>query len=185
MQARLPLNKLERGKNAVKTLLSQPIFPYRELESLTGFLSFSAKVITPGRAFLRRLFDALRQHSNLIRINRYIKADLTWWQAFLKNWNGIRLLRLTIARKSLHIWIDTSGKHGMGGYLLHDPSQLQNVQYVFSSRFPTRLRAMDIQYKEMKAILYAIQNGSATCPAGTLPYTATMTLSSRESANLP
>ena len=137
MQAKLLPDKLERGREAVKTLLSKPVFSYREFESLVGFLLFAAKVITPGRTFLRR-------QNKLIRINRHIRADLTWWQAFLQDWNGIRLLRLTKAKEALHIWTDASGKYDIGGFLLKDPTQLRNVRHVFSSRFPSRLIRMDI-----------------------------------------
>lgn len=157
MQARLPPDKLERGRNAVKTLLARLSFPHKELESLVGFLSFAAKVIAPGRAFLRRLFDALRRHTEFIHIDKHIKADLLWWQTFLGSWNGISLLRLTATRKAWHIWTDASGTIGMGGYILHDPPQLKEVEHVFASRFPSRMRGLDIQYKEMKAVLQAMQ----------------------------
>ena len=29
----------------------------------------------------------------MIRITKRMKADLLWWKAFLKDWNGISLLR--------------------------------------------------------------------------------------------
>lgn len=55
MQARLPRDKLLRAKNTVSDLLTKATVPYRVLESAVGFLSFAAKVVVPGRAFLRRL----------------------------------------------------------------------------------------------------------------------------------
>lgn len=41
--------------------------------------------------------------------------------------------------------------------MLKHPSELQEVQHAFSTRFPTRLRKKDIQFKEMKAILHAVR----------------------------
>ena len=76
MQARLPPDKLARARNTAKNLLKQATISHQELESAVGFLSFAAKIVIPGRAFLRRLFDALRRPVTTIRIISYIKADL-------------------------------------------------------------------------------------------------------------
>ena len=45
----------------------------------------------------------------------------------------------------------------MGGYILNETSYLLFPQDVFSIRVPTRYRHKDIQFKEMKAVYYAIQ----------------------------
>ena len=64
-------------------MLSKDSMPYVELELLARFLSFAARVIVPGRAFLCRIFNALREKKSWIRINKPIRADLTWWSLFL------------------------------------------------------------------------------------------------------
>lgn len=122
-----------------------------------GFLSFAAKVVVPGRAFLRRLFDAIRRPVAVVRISFAMKADLRWWQTYLEAWNGVQLLRTVASRHTWHIWTDASGKLGMGGYILEHPDLLQSVQEAFSFRIPTRHRRKDIQFKEMKAVLHAIR----------------------------
>ena len=146
MQARLPPDKLDRVRSTLKSMLLQPTVSRRELESLVGLLSFAAKVVVPGRAFLRRLFRVLSytSHISIIRIDSSMKADLTWWNTFLIHWNGIKLLRLTVDRKHCCIWTDASGSHGMGGYFLNHPSELPYVQHVFSRHLPTRDRLKDI-----------------------------------------
>ena len=53
MQARLPPDKLARARNAAKDLLNRATISHQELESAVGFLSFAAKIVVPGRAFLR------------------------------------------------------------------------------------------------------------------------------------
>ena len=55
MQARLPPDKLARARNTAKDLLNRTSISHQELESAIGFLSFTSKVVVPGRAFLRRL----------------------------------------------------------------------------------------------------------------------------------
>lgn len=59
IEARLPADKLEKAKSWVARMLTHDVMVYDDLQSLTGFLSFAAKVVRPGRAFLRRLFDAI------------------------------------------------------------------------------------------------------------------------------
>ena len=155
MQARLPPDKLARAKNTVKDLLNRPSISHQDLESAVGFLSFAAKVVIPGRAFLRRLFDALRRSQSFYHITPAIKADLQWWQAFLDDWDGLKLLRHLDSRPTFHIWTDASGRLGMGGYILQHLSE--PVQEAFSIRLATRDRRKDIQFKEMKAVYHAIQ----------------------------
>ena len=76
MQARLPPNKLIRARNTVDDLLNRPTILRYNLESAVGFLLFTAKIVVPRRAFLRRLFDAIRRPVTIIRITKAIKADL-------------------------------------------------------------------------------------------------------------
>ena len=76
IQARLSPDKLARARNTAKDLLNRTSVSHQELDSVIGFLLFASKVVVPGRAFLRRLYDAL---SRLIRryiITSDIKADL-------------------------------------------------------------------------------------------------------------
>lgn len=157
MQARLPPDKLARARSMVEDLLKKATISHRELESAVGFLSFAAKIVIPGRAFLRRLFDAIRRPTAFIRITSNMRADLLWWKAFLKDWNGLQLLRHVESRKTWYIWTDASGNLGMGGYILERPELLHSVQDVFSIRVPTRHARKDIQFKEMKAVLHAVR----------------------------
>ena len=83
MEARLPPAKLKRAQEGVTAILSKDSTPYADFESLVGFLSFAASIIIPGRAFLRRIFDALRNKKSCIHLNESVKADLTWWSRFL------------------------------------------------------------------------------------------------------
>ena len=157
MQARLPPDKLARARNTAKSLLNRTTISHQELESAMGFLSFAAKVVVPGRAFLRRLFDALRRPVRLHRVTSDMKADLQWWLTFLDGWDGLKLLRDLNGRPAWYVWTDASGNHGMGGYILNQPGLPPSPQDVFSIRVPTRHRRKDIQFKEMKAVHYAIQ----------------------------
>ena len=66
-----------------------------ELLSLIGCLSFVAKVVRPGRTFLRRLIDlsktVKRQHHH-ITFNKEARLDIQWWYSFLPEWSCKSLL---------------------------------------------------------------------------------------------
>ena len=76
MQARLPPDKLARARSTVDDLLKRRTISRHKLELAVGFLSFVAKIVIPRRAFLRRLFDAIRRPVATIRITNHMKADL-------------------------------------------------------------------------------------------------------------
>ena len=76
MEARLPVDKLTKAKAWVETVLQQTQISRDEQHSLLGFLSFAAKVVVPGRIFLRRLFNALSTYHRVYHLNASMKADL-------------------------------------------------------------------------------------------------------------
>lgn len=76
MQARLPPDKLARARKTCENLLNKASISHQELESAVRFLSFAAKIMIPGRAFLRRLFNRLRTQKSIYRIISAMKADL-------------------------------------------------------------------------------------------------------------
>lgn len=78
MEARLPADKLQKAKTWVKTVLQQKQITRDDLRSLLGFLSFAAKVVIPGRIFLRRLFDSLSKYQRVYHLNAEMRADLIW-----------------------------------------------------------------------------------------------------------
>ena len=77
MQARLPAEKLQKAKDLVQSTLNKSTIARNELDTLLGFLRFAAKVVVPGRSFLRRLFNSkIGPARPFIHINSHIKADL-------------------------------------------------------------------------------------------------------------
>lgn len=67
MEAWVLADKLDKVKLWVTRMLRHNIIEYDNLQSLTGFLSFAAKVVWPGHAFLRHLFDTLANRQRYIR----------------------------------------------------------------------------------------------------------------------
>ena len=63
----------------------------RQLESFPGKLSFAARVITPGRNFMRRLWDTCKRYSKphyRVHLSEDALSDIKWWHRLPSDWNG-------------------------------------------------------------------------------------------------
>jgi hypothetical protein len=82
-----------------------------QLQSIIGVLSFAAKVVAPGRTFLRRMIDHMKTlPSNATQhpLSKTFHLDLQWWRRFLSKWNGISIIPDTqwTQADALHIYTD-------------------------------------------------------------------------------
>ena len=90
MEARLPVDKVQKCIEIITDFLKRKKVTLREVQSLTGLLNFACSVIVPGRAFLRRLIDltiGVRSPNSSIRLTRSVKEDLEVWLSFLSQYN--------------------------------------------------------------------------------------------------
>jgi len=58
----------------------------REIQSLIGKLNFIASCLRPGRIFISRIKNFLREFKNedcILDVNLELKQDLFWWSEFL------------------------------------------------------------------------------------------------------
>jgi hypothetical protein len=118
-EAHLPKDKIEKCVQCIASFLTCKNVTLKELKSLIGLLNFACSVVTPGRAFLRRLIDLTRRISQphfFIRLNRNVKGDLRIWQTFLSSFNGRSLfLDDTWSNNhKLNLYTDASGAIGFG-----------------------------------------------------------------------
>lgn len=63
----------------------------KSLQSFIGILYFECKTVAPGRAFCRRLIDAIigiKKPHHFIRFSSGMLDDLVIWQQFLENSMG-------------------------------------------------------------------------------------------------
>lgn len=91
MEARLPVDKLNKCKDLLSDFIKRKKVTLKELQSLNSTLNFACCVVVPGRAFLRRLIDltkGIKCAHNFLHLNKSIKADLKMWQTFLRDFNG-------------------------------------------------------------------------------------------------
>ena len=119
--ARLPQEKLLAIQNMIGSWLPRRWCNRHELESLIGHLHHAAKVVWPGRTFLRRMIDLLccfkrRDHS--IRLNQEFHLDLLWWHQFLEEWHGVSFWLFPGLLPVADIEV-SSDAAGAPGYLLY------------------------------------------------------------------
>ncbi|KAK3098128.1 hypothetical protein FSP39_016419 [Pinctada imbricata] len=92
MEARLPLDKLNRILSIIRQFSSKRTCTKRELLSLLGHLNFASRVVVPGRSFVSHLIAMSTNVKKLhhhVHLNKECRADLAMWAVFLEGWNGI------------------------------------------------------------------------------------------------
>ncbi|MBV2113348.1 MAG: hypothetical protein KUF82_20545 [Candidatus Thiodiazotropha sp. (ex Ctena orbiculata)] len=92
MLLRIPDEKVKQILEKVTEALERRKLTLKELQSLTGSLSFCAKAMPSARAFIRRMYAAMskaKQPHHRVRLTRGIKEDLEMWQTFLIQFNGL------------------------------------------------------------------------------------------------
>ena len=92
MEARLPLDKLTRTKEALHEWSHKKSATLKELQSLIDTLQFACKVVVPGRAFLQRIISLIKGISNSrwrIKLITEFRKDISMTLAFLEHWNGV------------------------------------------------------------------------------------------------
>ena len=109
---RLPADKLARAKALVEAWGTRRTAKKRELLELIGFLSFAAKVVKPGRTFLRRLIDLSTTVDSLehfVTMNADAREDVAWWAEFLPEWNGVEVFQeLPVSSVDMGLFTDAS-----------------------------------------------------------------------------
>ena len=116
MVLQLPAEKLQELQDLIQSWLGRRLCQKRELQSLTGKLQHACKVVRPGRTFLRRVFELLKEGSKRhhhIRLGSAFRSDLMWWHMFLARWNGVSMMN-GVNPAQIHIEFFTDASGGVG-----------------------------------------------------------------------
>ena len=149
MVLRLPQAKISELKSLVRFWLGRGSCQRKELQSLAGKLQHACKVVKPGRAFLRRIFELLatvRADHHHVRLNASFRSDVVWWDVFLEAWNGTSLLVGGAQRETIHIFSDASGRLGCGAHW---------GNHWFQFRWPGAWGGRNITLKEILPVVLA------------------------------
>ena len=115
MVASLSIDKLNKYRNNIMTVISQDKVTLRELKSIIGMLQFATTVVKPGRPFLRRLYDLtvhVYKPHHYVRITQQVKQDLALWLSFLNNYHGKTIIspQIITVSATAHLYSDASKK---------------------------------------------------------------------------
>lgn len=121
MEARLPLEKLERIYNLIESLSRRHTVTKVELLQILGHFNFAARVIPIGRSFVSHMIELstkVKQLHHHITIDHECREELRMWVSFLKDWNGVSIfLEPTVTDAfDLELFTDSSGTLGFGAY---------------------------------------------------------------------
>ena len=198
MQARLPADKLSKARDLLLKYHKRRTITLQELQSLIGYLNFACRVVSPGRAFLRRLCNltigvASKHHH--ITLNKEARADLAAWLNFLSSYNGVSMLLQNSWSSSDHIklYSDASGSIGFaavfgGCWFAHSwPHEMQSWHITTMELFPivlaieiwgTHLANKRILFKTDNAAVAAIINRQTCKEADTMALVRRMVIAS-------
>ena len=122
MEAHLRVDKLTHLQAALGQWTNRISATLQELQSLIVTLQFVCKVIDPGRPFLQciiHLTKGIKFPHWHIRLNSGFHKDISMWQHFLQNWNGVSLFLDTQASSppELQLYTDALGSLGYESFL--------------------------------------------------------------------
>lgn len=150
----LPSDKVSSLRLHLTKFLKLKKCTKRELLSLIGKLSFAAKVIKPGRLFLRHMINlstTVKRLDHFIYLNKEIHFDLEWWLQALVKHNGVSFIQDKFLTSSqLELFTDASGTIGFGGVFR---------SHWFYAAWPEKFKKsiIDINFKELFAIVVAFE----------------------------
>lgn len=121
MEARLPLNKLQRILDFLDTMLDRRTCTKLQLLQLLGHLNFASRIILAGRSFVSYLITLSTTVTELhhhVTLTSDCRKDIVMWKQFLQGWNGKSFFydcNYTLAA-DMHLFTDASSTVGFGIY---------------------------------------------------------------------
>jgi len=112
--------RLKEIKELLGVWLGKEEATLKELQSVIGKLNFVAACVRPGRIFISRLLNWLRQiysmESQKVKIPEDVRRDLRWWDRFLYTYNGISIMVYDDWSKPDELFSTDACLTGIGGY---------------------------------------------------------------------
>ena len=152
MEARLPLDKIEKIRSLLNSYLSRSKLTLVEIQSLVGLLNFACSVVVPGRCFLRRLIEltrGLRKPHHRVRVTKSAKADMQMWLRFIEQFNGKSFFLADRWENSVNLKLHTDASNvGFGGIF---------GKRWFYGEWPPCFASYHITIKELVPIVIALE----------------------------
>ena len=114
MTAHIPGEKTASYADEIQSKINSRTISLKDLQSIIGKLNHTVQVITPGKAFLRRLYDLTIGHTRpfaQIQLTNGAVEDLKLWHKFLFNHNSKPILFNTVQVVSTEINLGSDASH--------------------------------------------------------------------------
>ena len=153
MTVGLELTKKLKFELLIDNILKRNTAKRSEIESLVGKLQWSATVVWPGIAFLRRLRDSYLKPQSIpkhfhVNLNKGIKSDLAWWKIFIKSIDTVSIKRIIEPPIGAFVVATDASSTGLGGFCFPD---------WFYYDFPLKIDSDLICYYELLAVAMAFK----------------------------
>lgn len=90
----VPQERVLELRNELSKWLEKSFYSRRQLQSLLGKLVFVSACVRPGRVFMSRLLNCLRDMKTTSgKVNDDMITDIKWWLSFLEHFNGVTLIQ--------------------------------------------------------------------------------------------
>ena len=151
MTLSVPSFRVQELRHELKNWLSMDTYTKHDLQRLLGKLSFVSAYVRPGRIFMCRLLNALRNISS--RLDRLIidsdmKADISWWISLLDLYNGVSVIPVNVTIANPEVFATDACLDGCGALCFNE---------YFKRHFPAHLRSRHINELELITIVIAIK----------------------------
>jgi hypothetical protein len=140
----------------LRAFVKQRQVPFKRLESVVGLLQFVTNVVRPGKAFIARLRDSLKEAEGpMVTLGRVGKADALWWLHYLPSWPGTSYLRPAAELRSNTTTLVTDAcKDGMGAVFGKRWIAMRwSEQWIKQG---TREKAISMPFMELAAVVVAV-----------------------------
>ena len=115
----IPIDKLRDIRQILLLWRNRKSAKLRDIQSLVGKLNFLATCVRPGRIFMCRLLNWLREvydQSGFINVPIFVQKDINWWLTFLPSYNGISMMMYEEWSKPDEIFSSDACMTGCGGW---------------------------------------------------------------------
>ena len=152
-EARLPADKIQKLQSSIANMRKCRYVTLQQLQSVIGLLNFVCRVISPGRAFLRRLINltiGISRPAHHIRLNAEARADLAAWHCFISSFNGVTMIINSnwISSDAIKLYTDAASSQGFAAVF---------GSRWFHGRFPQIWQSYNIAVLELYPIVAALE----------------------------
>ena len=123
----------------------------KQLESLVGKLQFVSACVRPGRVLINRMLNEMRglQRGKKYVIPSELRKDLTWWEIYLKRYNGVSIAWMHQLVTPDEVFTVDASPLGIGCYLPDKAYVRVNV--------PTCWQRVNIAYLELWSVILGLR----------------------------